>query len=559
MSKFNRVQKTGVTSPVKSTKTALNADFKLGYERTKQSELFLLAVSNFVGQDTFYEKALGKNLAALEHSASVPDQPWVHSQARAHAALEEGRDDRYSRLCREVAVQDATWFTGFVGWLRNDAFMRSAAVVAAVEGAKALWESGAMNGAPRAIVAASQARADEPGEVLAYYAAKYGKNFPAFLKKGVADGARKLYNEYSFLKYDTDSKGFRFADVIQLSHAKANSAWQNDLFSLSLDTRYGNVNGIPESLEMVTKRTLLMSEVDKDEKRALVRSGQVTQLFKEAGMTWEALSGWLQGPMDAQAWEAIIPSMGYMALLRNIRNFVEAGVSVSVMKTVLAKLADPEQVAKSKQFPFRFLAAYQANKGNLKIAAALEEALEASLSNVSSLKGRTLILVDRSGSMFQHHRSDTELTMADKAAIFGSALALRAENADLVQFGSAWGGRKPYEAVNFKKGNSLLPMLDKFRDMGGTDTAGAVKGSFKGHDRVIIITDEQYNGYGGDPLASVPASTPVYTWNLEGYRVGQSQSGSKKRHTFGGLTDKGFQMIPLIEAGQSQQWPWEAK
>lgn len=526
MAKFNKVVKTGVTSPVKSTKAALNADFKIGYEREKKSELFLLAVSNFVGQDTFYEKA-------------------------------QDRDDRFVSLSREVAVQDPKWFVGFIGWLRNDAFMRSASIVAAVEGAKSLYDSGVMNGTPRGIVAASQARADEPGEILAYYQSKYGKNFPAFLKKGVADGARKLYNEYSFLKYDTDSKGFRFADVIQLAHAKAVDNKQNDLFSLALDTRYGNANGVPESLGMVRKRALLMSEVDANEKRDLISTQAGMQILSSAGMTWEALSGWLQGPMDKQAWEAVIPNMGYMALLRNLRNFQQAGVSATVMKRVLSKLADAEQVAKSKQFPFRFLAAYQANKGNLKIAAALEEALEASLSNVPSLTGRTLILVDRSGSMFQHHRSDTELTMADKAAIFGSALALRAEDADLVQFGSAWRG-PAFEKVSYRKGDSLLPMLDKFRDMGGTDTAAAVKGSFRGHDRVIIITDEQYNGHGGDPLASIPVSTPVYTWNLEGYRIGQSQSGSKKRHTFGGLTDKGFQMIPLIEAGQSQNWPWES-
>jgi len=532
MAKFNKVVKTGVQSPVKSTKTALNADFKLGYEREKKSELFLLAVSNFVGQDTFYEKA-------------------------------KDRDDRFASLSREVAIQDPQWFIGFVGWLRNDAFMRSASIVAAVEGSKALYEAG--NGDyhvtnspwPRAIVAASQARADEPGEVLAYYQNKYGKNFPAFLKKGVADGARKLYNEYSLLKYDTDSKGFRFADVIQLSHAKAADEKQNALFSHALDRRYGNVELGEHNylLDMISTRANLMS-APVEKRKELIGTQAGMQTLSRAGMTWEALSGWLQGPMDAKAWTAVIPNMGYMALLRNLRNFQEAGISAATLKTVLNKISDPAQVAKSKQFPFRFLAAYQANKGNLKVAAALEEALEASLANVPSLSGRTLILVDRSGSMFGYHRTDSELTMADKAAIFGSALALRAENADLVQFGSAWRG-PAFEKVSYRKGDSLLPMLDKFRDMGGTDTAAAVKGSFKGHDRVIIITDEQYNGYGGDPLQSIPVGTPVYTWNLEGYRVGQSQSGSKKRHTFGGLTDKGFQMIPLIEAGQSQKWPWE--
>lgn len=526
MAAFNQASKTrkGVTSPIKSTKTvARTGNGALGYVRTGQSELFLLAVSNFVGKDTFYKNA-------------------------------KDRNDRFVKLSQSVAVEDPRWFLGFVGWLRNDAFMRSGAVVAAVEGAKALHEAGNGSGFavsfgyPRKLIAAAQARADEPGEVLAYYESVYGKNFPAFLKKGVADGARKLYNEYSLLKYDTDSKGYRFADVLQLSHAKAVDTTQNALFSHALDRRYGNVNGIPEELGMLTKRALLMSEVDTDEKRALVRSGQVSDLFKQAGMTWEALSGWLNGPMDKEAWEAIIPSMGHMALLRNLRNFLQAGVSAKVLNGVLNKVSDPVQVAKGKQFPFRYLSAYQANKNNLKVASALEDALQASLANVPSLTGRTLILVDRSGSMFWSRDEKAGLSFADQAAIFGTALALRAQDATLVQFGSN------SAEVAFRKSDSVLPMLSKFRDLGGTSTAAAVNRHYNGHDRVIIVTDEQYHG--ADPASVVPKNVPLYTWNLNGYKVG-GLSGDSKRHTFGGLTDKAFVQIPLIEAGQQAKWPWE--
>lgn len=523
MAKFNAASKTrtGVKSPITSTTTTLNAKGAVAYERDLFSELFLLAVSNMVGEDRFHESATE-------------------------------RDARFETLVRQAAVQDVRWFQGFLGWLRNDAFMRSASIVAGVEGAKALYDSGAMNGTPRALVALAQARADEPGEVLAYYESKYGKNFPAYLKKGVADGARKLYSEYSLLKYDTDSKGYRFADVLQLAHVKPKDSRQSDLFSHALDRRYGAAADVPASLHMVNARDGLMKTAVGSRKGLLNST-----LLKDAGMTWEALSGWLQGPMDAKAWEAVIPSMGYMAKLRNLRNFLQAGVSPAVLRTVLSDISDPEQVAKSKQFPFRFLSAYNANKGNLKVAAALEEALEASLSNVPALSGRTLILVDRSGSMFGYHRSDQELTMADKAAIFGSALALRAEDATLVQFGST------AAEISFRKTDSVLPMLNKYRSLGGTSTAAAVRQFFKGHDRVVIITDEQYGGYGyygsgGDPSDVVPANVPLYTWNLEGYRAG-GKSGSMKRHTFGGLTDKAFVQIPLIEAGQTGRWPWDVK
>lgn len=529
MSKFNQPVKTGVKSPIKTTTKTVNAAGKPAFNRDEKSELFLLAVSNFVGQDTFYESA-------------------------------KNRDDRFANLSRKVALADPVWFIQFVAWLRNGAQMRSASIVAAAEGAKALLDAGVLNGSARALVAASMARADEPGEFLAYWTSKYGKNLPQAIKKGIADAANRLYNEYSLLKYDTDSKGFRFADVLQLSHAKAKDAKQNDLFSYALNRRYGNESLLTENfgtlnLPMVSERQQLMQMPVANRRKVISQVG-TANVLKAAGMTWESLSGWLQGPMDKQAWEAVIPNMGYMALLRNLRNFQQAGVGKGTFNEVLSRLADPEQVAKSRQFPFRFLSAYQANENNLQIAAAMESALDASLSNVPSLKGRTLILVDRSGSMFGSPDKSTGLNWADAAAIFGTALALRAEKADLVQFGSAWHGPS-HKKVAFRKGDSILPLLNKFESMGGTDTLRAVRENYSGHDRVILLTDEQYNGYGGDPLAPIPSNIPVYTWNLAGYRMAQSESGSKKRHTFGGLTDKAWQMVPLLEAGQTGQWPWD--
>lgn len=530
MSKFNTVTRTGVTSPMKTVGKTLNADGKTAFARDDKSELFLLAVSNFVGQDTFYEKA-------------------------------NQRDDRFAALSRKVAIADPKWFSGFVNWLRNDAFMRSASVVASAEGAKALLDAGKSGKPVRELVAAAMSRADEPGEFLAYWTAKYGKNYPQSVKKGVADAAKRLYNQHSLLKYDTESKGFRFADVIQLTHVKSDDATKNDLFHYALNRRYGKGHvlwhhdeQIPLHLNTISSHMTLM-KMPVEKRRDFLQHEGAGEYLKHAGMTWEALSGWLQGPMDKAAWEAIIPSMGYMALLRNLRNFVQAGVSQKTMNTVLAKLADPAEVAKSKQFPFRFLSAYLANKDNLKIAAALEDALQASVSNVPELKGNTLILVDRSGSMFPYwgynSQKADELSFADKAAIFGTALALRAENATLVEFGTS------SRVVNFRKGDNVLKLLEKFSELGGTATDRAIREHLKGHDRIVIVTDEQYNGY-TNPYSVVPANTPVYTWNLAGYKAAHGESGSNKRHTFGGLTDKGFQMIPLIEAGQHQSYPWEA-
>lgn len=251
--------------------------------------------------------------------------------------------------------------------------------------------------------------------------------------------------------------------------------------------------------------------------------------------------------MDAEAWRAALPGMGYAARLRNLRNFDRAGVDDATAASVAAYLAAPARVARSKQLPMRFLSAYRAT-GSPRWAQALETALGHSLANVPVLSGRTLVLVDRSGSMFHRTAERAQLSYADTAAVFGAALALRAENADLVEFGTA------SARVGFRRGDSVLRLVERFGDLGGTNTAEAVKRWYDGHDRVVILTDEQ-SGSVDPPTRYVPEAVPVYTWNLVGYGVGHAPAG-RRRYTFGGLSDAAFGMIPLVEAGEREDWPF---
>ncbi|MGI8536257.1 MAG: TROVE domain-containing protein [Mycobacteriales bacterium] len=176
--------------------------------------------------------------------------------------------------------------------------------------------------------------------------------------------------------------------------------------------------------------------------------------------------------------------MGYTALLGNLRNRHETGVDDAVAAQVAARLADPGEVARSRQLPLRFLSAYRAVP-SLRWAPTLESALQASLRNVPALPGRTLVLVDRSASMFGPLSARSAATRADAAALFGAALAMRAEHGDLVQFGT------DSRAVRPRQGESLLRVLERFGSLGGTNTAAAVRAHYRRHDRVLIVTDEQ--------------------------------------------------------------------
>ena len=92
-------------------------------------------------------------------------------------------------------------------------------------------------------------------------------------------------------------------------------------------------------------------------RRDLIRLPDAERL-SAAGMTWKSLSGWLGGPMDYVAWAAIIPSMGYMALLRNLRNFDQAGVLGRCLRDGRGEAwPTRSEVARTRQFPFRFLSA----------------------------------------------------------------------------------------------------------------------------------------------------------------------------------------------------------
>jgi hypothetical protein len=257
--------------------------------------------------------------------------------------------------------------------------------------------------------------------------------------------------------------------------------------------------------------------------------------------------------MDAQAWERIIPSMGYMALLRNLRNFEQAGVSRETVRSVCSRLADPVEVARSRQFPMRFLSAYKA-ANSVHWGSALEDALDLSLGNLPTLTGETLILVDMSGSMFVPMSNRSELTRAEAAAVFGAALAVRNPGSRLVCFGT---NGHEYEVP---RGASVLPLVKRVtHSMGQTNTAAALSATLlPSHKRVVLLTDEQETA-GWPPRQSAASVVPddvwLHTFNLAGYRETPTQSVGK-RSTMGGLTDAGFKIVPLVEAGESATWPW---
>lgn len=253
---------------------------------------------------------------------------------------------------------------------------------------------------------------------------------------------------------------------------------------------------------------------------------------------------------DAEQWELLIPEMGYMALLRNLRNFDQAGISESAASAVAQRLAAPAQVAKSMQFPFRFLSAYQATD-SVRWAPALEAALDLSVNNVPAFSGRTLVLVDTSGSMQSPvGGSRSQAMRCDVAALFGAVLAARnVGNVDLHIYATN------VAPLQVPAGASILRSVERMRRLvgsvgHGTNTWQAVNETFNGQDRIIVLTDEQSHDYGKNPGAW------MHFINLAGYKAATAPE-DRKTFAYGGFTDSMFRLLPLSEQGAAGQWPWE--
>lgn len=502
-----------------TTGPAVTHEGGTGFEKDAKTALYTLAVTNMVSEPTYYESG-------------------------------GDRDDRFTSLIHQVTTEDPAWVAALIPWLRHRANMRSAPVVAALEYARA--------GGPNArhVIVSAFGRADEPAEALGYWLARYGRKVPMAVKRGIADGAVKLYNEYSAIKYDGSSRGVRMGDVVELCHPSPDGGAQSALFRHLLDRRHGHFT-YPGDIDTLADAgltkiisTYQLDALPESERRDWLRVANPGDLA-DAGYTWERLSGWLPGGMDAEAWEAIIPAMGYMSKLRNLRNFEQAGVPKALLTEVAAEIADPECVAKSRQFPYRFLSAYL-NSGSTFFAPALEDALAASLQNVPTLSGRTLVLVDTSGSMDVPVSARSKIRNCDIAALFGVAVAAKSK-VDFAIYANT-SQRVTKLPTSVLRGTELIH--SKIGVVGhGTNTWPSALAEYDGQDRIVVFTDCQ--DHPSRAHSALP-DVPVYAWDLAGYQATNVDLNAPGRYLFAGFNDASFRLISLLEAGADTGWPWES-
>lgn len=276
-------------------------------------------------------------------------------------------------------------------------------------------------------------RPDELTEYLALYW-KDAKDAPlsAGSKRGLARAFGK-FKAHTLAKYDRDN-AFKLRDVLRLTHAKPKDAEQSAVW------------------KAVVKREL------------------------ETPDTWETeLSA---GKNKREVFERLLleQKLGGLAFLRNLRNMVEAGVDTAMVRGRFAGSFD-------KVLPFRFIAAVRHAPA---FAQDLNDAMLRVTAALPRLSGRTVVLVDVSGSMNDKLSSKSEVTRMDVAA----GLAVLAK--ELVETRVFTFSNKLVEVANYRG----LPMVSGIltsQAHGGTELGAAVRSlnQMVDYDRLIVITDEQ--------------------------------------------------------------------
>ena len=213
----------------------------------------------------------------------------------------------------------------------------------------------------------------------------------------------------------------------------------------------------------------------------------------ESPDTWEQTS--LKGKMTAQDWKRLLnlKKMGYLALLRNLRNMEQAGVECGVVDNAIRAGRGSRYV-----LPFRYVAAARAAPRHLEV---LDEALRQKIDDLPRLKGRTIVLVDVSSSMDERLSAKSDLTRLDAACAV--AALVNAGQLRIFSFSNSLS-----EISRPARGMRCIEQIKRSQPHGGTYLGQAVE-ALPQCERLIVLTDEQSHD-----AVRRPKATKAYMINV---------------------------------------------
>jgi 60 kDa SS-A/Ro ribonucleoprotein len=329
-------------------------------------------------------------------------------------------------------------------------------------------------------------RADELGEFVALYWKQKKEPLSAGVKRGLARAFTK-FDAYQLAKYNRESV-VKLRDVLFLCHAKP-----------------------------------------KDEAQAAAWK-KLVEGSLEAPDTWEVALSAQKGKKET--FERLLEEgkLGGMAVLRNLRLMIAAGVSQKLIRQRLDK-------GVARVLPFRFVTAARYAP---KLEDALESAMLKGVAGLPDLAGSTGLLLDVSGSMNAALSKKSETTRLDAAAGLAILLREKAEEFSLATFSDSCVQLPP------RRGFALRDAMLESQAHASTYLKRALthlstQPDWKKLERLIVITDEQSHD------GILPAWTAkAYVVNVAPYKQGLSY-GNGWTH-IDGWSERIVDYIAAVEA-----------
>lgn len=325
-------------------------------------------------------------------------------------------------------------------------------------------------------------RADMLTDFLAIYWKDGKKPICNQAKKGLAKAFHN-FNEYKLAKYDRNS-AIKLRDVMFLCRPKPNNQYETELF------------------KKVANRTLTPPE------------------------TWEVLLS--TGQDKKESWTKLITEnkIGGLAMLRNISNMQKANVDKKIINEGL------ENLKSSMLMPLDFL---KAERMNPDFSRQIEDAMINSYANLPKLPGRTLFIVDVSGSMGAKLSNKSNFSRYDAAFAMAMLAVNQCEDYEIVCTAGNDGKRVgAHEHIKYpQKGFGIFKQLrdtEKNIGYGGIFTRQCLewcKEQFKDKefDRIIIFSDSQDCDY-PDKRIPKPFGTYNYICDVSAHTKGINYKGT---------------------------------
>jgi 60 kDa SS-A/Ro ribonucleoprotein len=187
--------------------------------------------------------------------------------------------------------------------------------------------------------------------------------------------------------------GWSHRDLLRLSHPKAATPAHNALFQWAVDGGLGHL-ATPEllsgDLHQIRAFELAMQSASEDE---------VVELIEENRLTHEMIPSEWQN--SARVWEALLPSMPYVELIRHLGKLTAVGLlepQSPATALVVARLIDRKRIANSRIHPIALLDAVLDYKREpapvASIIEALDEAFYLAFENVQPIGKRIYLALE---------------------------------------------------------------------------------------------------------------------------------------------------------------------